>query len=54
LSQRRDELLDIRKQFYPRVEHMRKLGDYGAGAVDIRDTAEALLRVIDLLLERMR
>jgi hypothetical protein len=33
---------------------MRKIGDFAAGAADIRENAEVLLKLIDHLLERMR
>jgi hypothetical protein len=51
---KRDELTDLRATLYLRLEHMRRLGDYGAGAADIRETNEDLLRIIDHLLERMK
>jgi hypothetical protein len=54
MSDRREDLIDIRKQLFPRLERMRHIGDYGAGAPDIRETAEVLLRIIDHLLERTR
>jgi hypothetical protein len=54
MSDRRDDLIDIRKQLFPRLERMRHLGDYGAGAADNRENAEILLRLIDHFLERTR
>jgi hypothetical protein len=51
---KRDELVELRKTLFTRVERMRHVGDYGAGAADIRETAEALLRMIDHFLERMK
>jgi hypothetical protein len=50
----RDELLALRKSTFERVEKMRRTGDYGAGAADIRENAETQLKLIDHLLERMR
>lgn len=50
----REELVDLRKGTFERVEIMRRTGDYAAGAADIRENAEALLKLIDHLLERMR
>lgn len=50
----REELITLRKDTYERVERMRKTGDYGAGAADIRENAEVLLKLTDHLLERMR
>lgn len=50
----REELVTLRKATYERVERMRKTGDYGAGASDIRENAEVLLKLTDHLLERMR
>lgn len=50
----KEELVELRKETFHRVERMRKTGDYAAGASDIRDNAEALLKLADHLLERMR
>lgn len=50
----RDEMVALRKATFERVERMRKTGDYGAGAADIRENAEVQLKLIDHLLERMR
>lgn len=50
----REELVALRKEAHSRVERLRKVGDYGAGASDIRETAETQLKLIDHLLERMR
>lgn len=50
----RDEMVQLRKATFERVERMRKTGDYGAGAADIRENAEVLLKLTDHLLERMR
>lgn len=50
----KEEMLDLRKETVARVERMRHVGDYGAGAADIRNNAEAQLKLIDHLLERMR
>ena len=50
----REELVAIRTETLERVERMRKTGDYAAGASDIRENAEVLLKITDHLLERMR
>jgi hypothetical protein len=50
----RDEIIELRKVTFARVERMRKTGDYAAGASDIRENGEALLKLMDHLLERMR
>jgi hypothetical protein len=50
----RQELIELREVTEARVERMRKIGDYQAGAADIRENAEALLLLIDDRLERMR
>jgi hypothetical protein len=50
----RQEMIELRKETFDRVERMRKIGDYGAGAADIRENAEVLLKLADHLLERMR
>jgi hypothetical protein len=50
----RDELVELRKAYIARIERMRHVGDYGAGAADIRETSEVVLQVLDHLLERMR
>lgn len=50
----RDEMVQLRKETLERVERMRRVGDYGAGASDNRENGEALLKLIDHLLERMR
>lgn len=50
----REELIAARKEIFQRVERMRRTGDFAAGASDIRDNAEALLKIYDHLLERMR
>lgn len=50
----REELLALRKSTFERVDRLRKTGDYGAGASDIRENAETLLKLIDHILERMR
>lgn len=49
----RRELLALRKSVFERVERCKKLGDYGAGAKDIRENAEDLLKLIEHLLERI-
>ena len=50
----REEIVELRKATFERVERMRKTGDYAAGASDIRENGEALLKLMDHLLERMR
>jgi hypothetical protein len=50
----KQEMIDLRRTVFARVERLRKIGDYGAGAADIRETVEAQLKLIDHLLERMR
>lgn len=50
----RDEMVELRKATFERVKELRKVGDYGAGASDNRENAEALLKLMDHLLERMR
>jgi hypothetical protein len=54
MSKYRDELVAIRKSLFERLEKMRKVGDYSAGAADIRENAETQLKVIDLMLERTK
>lgn len=51
---KRDELVQLRKETLDRVEIMRKVGDFAAGAADIRENGETLVKLIDHLLERMR
>ncbi len=50
----REEIIALRKDLHARVERLRRTGDYGAGASDIRENAETLLKITDHLLERMR
>lgn len=50
----KDEMIELRKRTFARVERMRKVGDFAAGASDIRENAEALLAIIDHNLERMK
>lgn len=50
----REELLELRTKTVARVERLRKTGDYGAGAADIRENAEALLILIEERLETKR
>lgn len=50
----REEIVEQRKATFDRVERMRHIGDYAAGAADIRENAEILLKLFDHLLERMR
>jgi hypothetical protein len=50
----KEEMLELRKKTWKRLQEMRHVGDYGAGAQDNRENGEALLMLIDHLLERMR
>jgi hypothetical protein len=50
----KEEMIVLRKKTFQRVERLRHVGDYAAGAEDIRENAEFLLQLIDHLLERMR
>jgi hypothetical protein len=50
----REEMAMLRKTMFAMVERLRKVGDYGAGAADIRLTAEVVLKLIDHWLERMK
>jgi len=50
----RPEMIALRKELFDQVAHLRKVGDYGAGAGDIRALAEALLKIADHMLEKMR
>lgn len=54
MSDRRDELVELRKVHFARLERMRALGDYDAGAPDSRENAETLLKLLDHLIERTR
>ena len=51
---KREEMIVLRKEIFTMVERLRKVGDYGAGAADIRATAETVLKLIDHWLERMK
>lgn len=48
----RDELVATRKFLFDRLENLRRTGDYGAGAADIREVAEVVLKLLDDRLER--
>lgn len=50
----RDEMVELRKETFERLMRMRHVGDYGAGASDNRENAEALVKLMDHFLERMR
>lgn len=50
----RDEIIELRKSTLDRLVVMRRTGDFAAGAADNRENTEALLKLIDHLLERMR
>lgn len=50
----REEMVELRRELFDRVKRMRHVGDYGVGAADNRDNAEAILKLLDHLLERMR
>jgi hypothetical protein len=54
MSKHRDELLVMRKVLFERLEKLRKIGDYSAGAADIREIGEALLKLTDNILERIK
>jgi len=54
VSKERDDMVALRQAFYARLEKMRTVGDYSAGAADIRETAEAVLKLIDNALERIK
>lgn len=41
-----EEIVELRKATLARVERMRKIGDYQAGAADIRENAEAILKLV--------
>lgn len=51
---KREEMVELRKELIERLLRLRRIGDYGAGAADIRETAEALLKIMEHLLERLR
>jgi len=53
-SKERDDMVAMRERIFARVENMRRIGDYSAGAADIREIAEGVLKTIDVLLERMK
>lgn len=50
----REEIVELRKETLQRVERMRKVGDFSAGAADIRENGETLVKLIDHILERMK
>lgn len=50
----REELLKLRQEMFDQVERLRKTGDYGAGAADIRRNSETLLALIEDRLEPKR
>lgn len=50
----KDELVELRKVTVARVEKLRRLGDHSAEAPDIRANAEAILLLIEDILERKR
>lgn len=50
----KEELLKLREEAVVRVEKLRHVGDYGAGAADIRAIAEALVVLIEDRLENKR
>lgn len=49
----KEELIELRRYTLHRVEVMRKVGDYGAGAADNRENGEALLQIVEHLIERL-
>lgn len=50
----RNEMVELRKALIERLERMRRVGDWGAGAADIRQNAEDQLKIVEHLLERLR
>lgn len=50
----RDEVLQLRNQLQALIDQLRRLGDYDASARSIRETAEAVLKLTQHLLDRMR
>lgn len=50
----RDEVVERRKDVLKRAERQRNIGDYAAGAADIRENTEDILRLYDHILERMK
>jgi hypothetical protein len=50
----REEVVALRTELLDVVAKLRKIGDYGAGAGDIRFLAETVLKLTDHLLEKMR
>lgn len=50
----REEMVSLRKETFERLARMRKVGDYGAGASDIRENCEVLVKLIDHHLERLK
>lgn len=50
----RDEIIALRRDVLEVVKKLQQIGDYGAGAGDIRFLAETVLKLTDHLLERMR
>ncbi len=43
----REELLALRQEMLEQVERLRKTGDYGAGAADIRRNSVVLLALVE-------
>lgn len=50
----RDELVKMREEAVEHVERLRMVGDWGAGAADIRKIAERVLVLIEDRLETKR
>ncbi len=50
----REELVELRNSLQAQAERLRAIGDYGAGAADIRDVVEAVLKIAQHLADRMR
>lgn len=50
----KDELIELRTITVARVERLRRTGDHSAEAPDVRANAEAILLLIEDMLERKR
>jgi len=48
----REELVELRKATFVRVEKLRRIGDHSAEAPDVRANAEVLLALLDHELEK--
>jgi hypothetical protein len=54
MSQKRDELVQIRQDQFTLVNEQRKLGDFDAGASFARRQSEIILKIVEHILERTR